>query len=207
MVHILYQDAQILVANKPSGLLSQPGRTVQDSLHYRLLQRFPSIELLHRLDQHTSGIMVFALTVPARKSLAKQFQDRTLSKAYEALVWGNMPSDKGCINMPLRCDWPNRPRQEVHSEGKNALTHWQVKEQFTVHGFPCNRIALTPVTGRSHQLRVHMAHLGHPILGDNLYAHPEALALHERLCLHAHILRFNHPITGKRMQFVCDPDF
>lgn len=207
MVQILYQDAHILLANKPSGLLSQPGRQIQDSLHYRLQQRFPNIELLHRLDQHTSGIMVFALTVTARKSLAKQFQDRALSKAYEALIWGEMPAPLGSIQMPLRCDWPNRPRQEVHEEGKAATTYWQVMDTFNSENKVCNRVRLTPITGRSHQLRVHMAHLGHPILGDNLYAHEQALSAHSRLCLHARELRFNHPITNQRMTFVCEPDF
>lgn len=205
-MNILYHDAHILLINKPSGLLSQPGRQIQDSAHYRLLQHFPTVELLHRLDQHTSGLMVFALTVEARKHLAKQFQDRMISKAYQALVYGSLP-EQGTINWPLRCDWPNRPKQEVHNEGKPSVTHWQVIETRQQQTQTINRVALTPITGRSHQLRVHMAHMGTPILGDALYAHNDALNAHTRLCLHARVLRFTHPKTQKLMQFVCEPEF
>jgi len=202
----LYHDAHLLLVDKPSGLLSQPGRTLQDSVHHRLQQRFHGIELLHRLDQPTSGIMVFALSVAARKSLARQFQERQVSKAYQAIVYGTLP-EQGQVDWPMRCDWPNRPRQEIHAEGKAALTHWQVLETLTLNGQRCSRVRLTPVTGRSHQLRVHMAHMGTPIIGDNLYAHEAALAAAPRLNLHAEILRFNHPINQQRMQFYCAPSF
>ncbi len=202
----LYHDAHILLVDKPSGLLSQPGRTIRDSVHYRLQQRYPDIELLHRLDQPTSGIMVFALTVAARKSLARQFQERHVNKAYQAIVYGKL-SEQGQVDWPLRCDWPNRPRQEIHPEGKAALTHWHVLEYLTIGHQVCTRVRLTPVTGRSHQLRVHMAHMGTPIIGDNLYAHEQALAAAPRLNLHAEVLRFNHPINHQRMQFYCAPDF
>lgn len=205
-MNILYQDAHILIINKPSGLLSQPGRTIEDSAHYRLKQQFPNIELIHRLDQHTSGLMVFALTQTARKSLAKQFQFREVRKVYQALVFGLLP-DQGHVQWPMRCDWPNRPRQEIHQDGKAASTYWKVIETLSVSGQACSRVELTPITGRSHQLRVHMAHMSTPILGDSLYAHEEALQAFPRLCLHAHVLRFQHPITGQPIQFVSNPDF
>ena len=205
-MNILYHDAHLLIINKPSGLLSQPGRLIEDSAHYRLRQRFPTVELLHRLDQHTSGLMVFALTPEARKSLAKQFQYREIRKSYQALVYGTLP-EQGSLHWPMRCDWPNRPRQEIHPEGKSATTYWQVLETFQINGELCTRVELTPITGRSHQLRVHMAHMGTPILGDSLYAHDAALQAYDRLCLHAHVLGFQHPLSKRPMHFVCEPEF
>lgn len=205
-MNILYHDAHILVINKPSGLLSQPGRSIEDSAHYRLRQRFPDIELIHRLDQHTSGIMIFALSKLARKSLATQFQNRETKKAYQAIVWGRLP-EQGQVNWPMRCDWPNRPRQEIHAEGKSAMTHWQTLEYLKIQDQVCSRVQLTPITGRSHQLRVHMSHMGTPILGDALYAQGQALNAATRLCLHAHVLRVRHPVTQQPIQFVSEAPF
>jgi len=201
-MQILYQDKHILVINKPSGLLSQPG-SLDTSVTTELEKHFPFVGVLHRLDQATSGIMVLALNQKAMSHLAKQFQFRTTFKVYEAIVFGKLAAEKGHIDLPLRCDWPNRPRQEVHSEGKASLTHWQRLE----HNHQTSRVRLIPHTGRSHQLRVHLASMGHPIIGDYFYAHEEAFNLGERLHLHARELVINHPITNQRIRFVSEPPF
>lgn len=201
-MQILYQDQHILVINKPSGLLSQPG-SLDDSVTHRLKKRFDFVGVVHRLDQATSGIMVIALNQKALSHLAKQFQFRTTFKVYEAIVFGKLAAQKGHIDLPLQCDWPNRPKQHVHEDGKPSLTHWQCIEQTE----NTSRVLLIPHTGRSHQLRVHLASIGHPIIGDYFYAHETAFNLGARLHLHAKRLTINHPITNQRIHFESDAPF
>ncbi|MFV0574887.1 MAG: bifunctional tRNA pseudouridine(32) synthase/23S rRNA pseudouridine(746) synthase RluA [Vibrio sp.] len=203
---ITYQDEHVLVANKPSGLLSVPGRLPehQDSLWNRVREQFPDAEVVHRLDMATSGLMLFALTKEAERHIKKQFQYRLTHKIYYARVWGIVEQDEGEIDLPLICDWPNRPRQKVcFDDGKPSLTRFQVvsrEEQTTV-------VRLLPVTGRSHQLRVHMQALGHPIVGDEFYATPEALAYSDRLQLHSAELSFYHPKDNQLTTAFVDCDF
>ena len=178
---------------KPSGLLSVPGRGAEkaDCVAARL-----GALTVHRLDMETSGVMVLARTSEAQSALSRQFEARTVEKAYEAVVAGRVLADAGEVDLPLITDWPNRPRQKVCFEtGKPSLTRWRVVRR----GDASTRMALMPVTGRSHQLRVHMAELGHPILGDSLYAPPDVKAAAPRLLLHAETLAFEHPSTHQRM--------
>ncbi|MBT0724244.1 bifunctional tRNA pseudouridine(32) synthase/23S rRNA pseudouridine(746) synthase RluA [Rosenbergiella sp. S61] len=205
-LHILYQDEHIIVVNKPSGLLSVPGRLPEhnDSIMTRIQRDFPSAESVHRLDMATSGVMVVALTKAAERELKRQFREREPSKTYIAQVWGQLLPDEGLVDLPLICDWPNRPKQKVCFEtGKAAQTEWEVLERDAVS---C-RVQLKPITGRSHQLRVHMLAMGHPILGDNFYASPEAKALSTRLLLHAERLTITHPVFGNSMTFKQPADF
>ena len=197
---IMYQDEDLIVINKQSGLLSVPGRLPehQDCLQTRVLRVLPTATIVHRLDMATSGIILMALNKPAHVEISRQFEKREISKRYIARVFGQLAHDTGEVNLPLICDWPNRPMQKVdHENGKKALTHYKVlsvEENTTL-------VELTPVTGRSHQLRVHMLSLGHPILGDRLYAHDQALALSARLQLHAQAIEFKHPITKTALKF------
>jgi tRNA pseudouridine32 synthase / 23S rRNA pseudouridine746 synthase len=196
---ILHLDDDILVANKPSGLLSVPGRGADraDCLIARLRRSHSGVLLVHRLDLDTSGVIIFALTPQAQAHLGKQFEERKVQKRYVALIAGHPASDRGRVELPLIVDWPNRPRQKVCLEtGKPARTDWRVIRQ---EG-PNTRVALKPLTGRSHQLRVHMLSLGHPILGDPLYA-TGAAAAYPRLLLHAEELRLRHPTTGVSLKF------
>jgi len=205
-LHILYQDEHIIVVNKPSGLLSVPGRLPEhnDSIMTRIQRDFPGAESVHRLDMATSGVMVVALTKAAERELKRQFREREPSKTYIAQVWGQLVPDEGLVDLPLICDWPNRPKQKVCFEtGKAAQTEWEVLERDAVS---C-RVQLKPITGRSHQLRVHMLAMGHPILGDNFYASPEAKALAPRLLLHAERLTITHPVFGNSMTFKQPAEF
>ena len=201
-MQILYQDKHMLVVNKPSGLLSQPG-SLNDSVVHRLKKKFAFIGQVHRLDQFTSGVMVFGLTRKAQSNLSIQFQDRNTFKVYEAVVYGTLPCPQGQINLPIRCDWPNRPRQEIHHEGKQALTNWQLvgHEVKGPNNVQCSRILLIPHTGRSHQLRIHMSATGFPIIGDYFYSKGAAFNAAMRLNLHAKSLLLSHPVTGQRMRF------
>lgn len=196
---ILYQDDDILVADKPSGLLSVPGKGEgkADCLIARLQARLPAVRLVHRLDSDTSGVIVFALTPQAQAHLGQQFEHRKTQKRYVALVAGHPPGERGRVDLPLCVDWPNRPRQHVDfDKGKPAQTDWTVLG----HEGANARMLLKPLTGRSHQLRVHMRELGHPILGDSLYAEGAARDF-PRLMLHAEELRLRHPMTGAAMTF------
>lgn len=187
-------------------LLSVPGRGVdkQDCLISRLAKNYPDILTVHRLDWETSGLTVLALDKDIHRHLSRQFQERQVKKNYIAVVYGQPEADKGEINLPLRCDWENRPRQIVdHEQGKASQTFWECLER-NEHS---SRILLTPVTGRSHQLRVHMLSIGHPILGDPLYAPPQALEMSNRLLLHACRLEFTHPQTCKQVEFYSIPPF
>lgn len=196
---ILQEDADFLIVDKPEGLLSVPGKGPDkaDCLMSRLQARYPRVLLVHRLDTDTSGVMVFARTSAAQVAIAAQFERRETGKVYVARVWGDVAGDAGRIDLPLIVDWPNRPRQHVnHDTGRAAVTDWQVMAR----GAGETRMRLMPRTGRSHQLRVHMQAIGHPILGDPLYATGAAAAF-PRLMLHAARLEFAHPATGATVAF------
>jgi len=197
---ILYQDEDILVLDKPAELLTVPGKAIEhrDSLQIRVQRVFPTATIVHRLDMATSGILIMALNKPAHVHLSRQFENRLTSKTYFARVFGSVDGESGEIDLPLICDWPNRPKQMVdHEHGKPSQTHWQVVQRDA----KSTLVKLTPITGRSHQLRVHMLALGHPILGDRLYAHEEAKVNNPRLCLHAQMHEFSHPVSGVKLRF------
>ncbi|MTD41051.1 bifunctional tRNA pseudouridine(32) synthase/23S rRNA pseudouridine(746) synthase RluA [Erwinia sp. CPCC 100877] len=204
---ILYQDEHIMVVNKPSGLLSVPGRAEEhkDSVMTRIQRDFPQAESVHRLDMATSGVIAVALTKAAERELKRQFREREPQKHYLARVCGHPAQEEGLVDLPLICDWPNRPKQKVcHETGKPAQTQYKVLEYGADN---TARLLLKPITGRSHQLRVHMQALGHPILGDKFYATPEARARADRLLLHAWTLTITHPEYGNSMTFRASPDF
>ncbi len=204
-LQVLYQDQHIVVLNKPSGLLSVPGKDPahRDSLEWRVRLVWPNICLVHRLDMATSGILVMAHHKSAQRELNRQFAGRLTEKHYIAVVAGQVQADQGCIDLPLICDWPNRPKQKICFEyGKASQTCFQVLQRNTL----TSRLQLTPITGRSHQLRVHMQMLGHPILGDKFYAAkdtPQAA----RLLLHARQLTLTHPDSGERVTFLAECPF
>jgi len=203
---IVYQDDDLLIVNKPSGLLTVPGKDPKhaDCLIARINRVFPTAKIVHRLDMATSGIICLAMHKEAHRNLSIQFQDRKTAKRYIARVFGKLEQETGSVDLPLICDWPNRPKQMVdHDNGKPSLTHFKVLE----YEQNATRVELTPITGRSHQLRVHMLSLGHPILGDKLYAHPEAFAIAPRLQLHAEMLTLAHPASGETLIFEAAPEF
>lgn len=207
---IVYQDDALVILNKPSELLSVAGKgpELKDCLESRVQTVFPTAKIVHRLDMATSGLLIMALTKAAHREVSRQFQDRETQKSYTARVYGHISEDKGSVDLPLICDWPNRPKQMVdHHNGKKALTHWQVLEREDDGSAGATRVLLTPITGRSHQLRVHMLSLGHPIIGDRLYAHPEALAMAPRLHLHARWIAFKHPVSGEAVEFTAECPF
>ncbi|WP_317055956.1 RluA family pseudouridine synthase [Roseovarius rhodophyticola] len=196
---VLHEDHEILVVNKPHGLLSVPGKGAHlaDCLLSRIQEAFPTALLVHRLDRDTSGVMVFAQTPHAQRHLGLQFEKRQVKKTYVARIWGRLEPKTGTVDLPLIVDWPNRPKQMVcHETGKPAITDWRVQR----YGPDDTRVRLMPKTGRSHQLRVHMLALGHPILGDPLYAEGRAAAF-ERMMLHSEELRLRHPDGGLGMRF------
>lgn len=202
-IDILHEDEYLLVVNKPPFLLSVPGRgpDKQDSVATRLAAHYPTVKTVHRLDWETSGLMVFALNAEVHRDLSRQFEQRLVSKRYVAVVEGVVAQDAFDIDLPLICDWPNRPRQIVdHDNGKPSQTQVKVmcREQDRTH------LSLTPITGRSHQLRVHCQSIGHPILGDPLYGSEEGKALADRLLLHAEYLAFIHPKTHEREEYVSE---
>ena len=191
---ILHEDAEVLLVDKPAGLLSVPGKGphLADCLITRVQTVFPDALLVHRLDRDTSGVMIFALTPYAQRHLGLQFEKRMTRKTYVARVWGVPQEKTGTVDLPLIVDWPNRPLQMVcHETGKAAQTDWRLLKD---EGETA-RVRLSPRTGRSHQLRVHMLSLGHPILGDPFYASGPALD-YPRMMLHSEELRFNHPQGG-----------
>ena len=194
-IRILYADQSLLIVDKPHLLLSVPGRHPlnRDSLISRLQRQFPGVAAAHRLDLDTSGLLVVPRNKTALAHLNRQFQGRNIQKTYQALVHGTVAEEEGEISLPLAADWENRPKQKIcERSGKPSQT------KFKVLGRDRDRtlVELWPITGRSHQLRVHMMALGHPILGCDMYAHPEALAAAPRLLLHARDLGFQHPKTG-----------
>lgn len=207
-IEILYQDNDLLVVNKPSGLLTVPGRgpDKQDCLINRLLSDFPNARIVHRLDMVTSGLVIIPLCHPSQVHIGRQFELRTMKKKYVAIVNGKLDSNSGEVDLPLICDWPNRPLQIVdHENGKSALTRYEVINY--CEQTDSSRIHLEPQTGRTHQLRVHMQALGHPILGDPFYAPPAIQAKAPRLCLHAQSLSFKHPSHEELISIDCPPDF
>ena len=194
---IVYEDDDLVVIEKPAGLLSVPGRLPEhkDSAYLRVLAQYPHAKITHRLDMATSGILMFAKHRGAEVAVSKMFQARTVDKHYIALVQGQLDAE-GCVEVPLITDWENRPRQIVHFElGKPAKTLYQALSYDIETDI--TRVLLTPITGRSHQLRVHMQYIGHPITGDKLY-HPEPTRSPlKRMALHASFLAFQQPLSGQ----------
>jgi tRNA pseudouridine32 synthase/23S rRNA pseudouridine746 synthase len=191
-LQIIWRDDWILAVSKPPGLLTVPGKHPSHSecLHSRVNAVYPKALLVHRLDMDTSGLVLFAMNKEAQRHLGLQFERRHISKTYEALVGGSLDVEQGEISLPLTADWPNRPLQKVcHSSGKSSLTRYQVITRCK----DAARVRLFPETGRSHQLRVHMKEIGHPILGDRFYGGRFA----DRLMLHAIQLSFRHPSGGR----------
>ena len=198
---VLHADDRLVVFDKPSGLLTVPGKdpALADCLEARAREKWPTATLVHRLDKDTSGIVLMALDKKALGILGQQFEKRRTKKRYIARVWGLMAEDTGLVDMPLATDWENKPRQRVDWEnGRASQTEWTVLEREE----QATRVALNPLTGRTHQLRVHMLAIGHPILGDQFYATGEALAAANRLQLHAEMLTFYHPDDGREMTFL-----
>lgn len=198
---IIHLDESLIAVNKPAGLLAVPGRGAdkQDCLASRVQKEFPDALVVHRLDMATSGLMLFARGAEMQRRLSRLFRERKVQKRYVAMVAGRLEPSSGEIDLPLACDWPNRPKQKVdHESGKRSLTRYRVLE----HIGETTRIELEPVTGRTHQLRVHLAAIGHPILGDALYG-KEA----ERLLLHASELSFVHPVSDELLSLKSEPPF
>lgn len=199
-IEILYVDKHILLINKPSGLLSLSGRNPlnKDSVHYRLVQQFPTALMIHRLDFGTSGVMVLALNKAVNSALTKQFQERKVAKTYLSMLDGHLLQDTGTINIPLAKDPPRFPLQKIcTATGKPAISHYRVLER--LDNPPRSRVLFTPHTGRTHQLRIHSLALGHAILGCDLYGTMRTRDMAERLLLHAVTLDFEHPITGEQI--------
>ncbi|MGE8559574.1 MAG: RluA family pseudouridine synthase [Acinetobacter sp.] len=201
--HLIHRDEDFMVIHKPAGVLTVPGKTedLQDCVINRLLKIEPKTLLIHRLDRDTSGILVFGLTKWGQKTISRQFQERQTEKTYQAVVAGHLQGE-GTVDVPVIYD-PAHPPLHIADPNHNkpALTHWQAIEHFEIQGQAVTRVKLTPITGRSHQLRVHMQYLGHPIVGDTLYAPLEQQQLIPRLCLHAEHLSFYHPQTEELVEF------
>ena len=203
---LVYADAGLLVLDKPAGLLSVPGRgeDKQDCLSARVQARYPDALVVHRLDMATSGLMLMARSVGIQRALGALFQRREIHKRYIAVVQGlptpaQSPDGWGLIDLPIMVDWPRRPLRIIDAAGKPSQTRWRV----LAHDAPAQRtrLELEPLTGRSHQLRVHLQASGHPILGDRLYAPEAVCAMAERMLLHACTLAFVHPVNGEAMRF------
>lgn len=207
-IEILFQDEDILLINKPSGLLSLSGKNPlnKDSVHFRLVQQFPTVTMVHRLDFGTSGIMLLAFNKAANANLTRQFQARTVEKNYVAILDGHLAEDEGEIDAPIARDKSNFPLLKVcFDNGKQALSHYCVLAR--LNNPPRSRVLFTPRTGRTHQLRLHSREIGHPILGCDLYGSERTHALANRLLLHALSIGFDHPVTDERMLFSCDHPF
>jgi len=201
-ITVLHSDPALLVVHKPAGLLSVPGRGEdrQDCVLRRVQQQHPEALIVHRLDQATSGLLVLARDTASHRQLSIDFAARRVHKQYLAIVAGVPEAAQGSVALPLACDWPNRPRQQVDTaRGKPSLTHWQRLAGPAPAG--CARLLLEPITGRSHQLRVHLAAIGHAILGDTLYARAPWDTHSPRLLLHAQQLSLPHPEHGGLLSF------
>lgn len=197
---ILHLDEAFVVADKPTGLPTVPGRPVElhDCLWHRVRESVPDALVVHRLDMATSGLVLFARGIEAQRKLSRAFAQREVGKTYVAVVRGEVANDRGEIDLPLAADWPNRPKQKVDREaGKPSLTRWRVLAREPGR----TRLALEPLTGRSHQLRVHLSAIGHPILGDALYGDGPTANASPRLLLHASALAFAHPLDARPMRF------
>ena len=207
---LVYGDRHLLVVDKPAGLLSVPGRgaAMQDCAAARVQREYPDALVVHRLDMATSGLLLLARGPAMQRALSRAFEQRLVGKRYVALAAGRLPPPPtaggwGCIDLPLAADWPNRPRQVVDAvKGRPSRTHWRVLAYDAA--LDASRVELEPVTGRSHQLRVHLLALGHPILGDALYAPAAMRERAARLLLHASVLELVHPATGKPLR-CCSP--
>jgi tRNA pseudouridine32 synthase/23S rRNA pseudouridine746 synthase len=205
-VSVLYQDECIVAIDKPAGLLSVPGKGPEkaDCVASRVASMHAGARIVHRLDQATSGVLVMALDAESHRRLGRQFEQREVGKVYIAVVAGRVTDDAGEIDLPMRTDIDNRPHQIIDFEhGKSALTRYRVTRREEDR----TRLELRPVTGRSHQLRVHLRAIGHPVLGDDLYAPPEARAMADRLLLHAAVLEITHPTRGERITFTAPCPF
>lgn len=203
-----HADAHLLVVDKPAGLLAVPGRGAdkQDCLARRVQAQWPDARVVHRLDQATSGLMLFARGADVQRQLGWLFEQRRVDKRYVAVVAGCIASESGRIELSIAVDWPNRPLRRIDAEGGQvALTRWRVLARDAAGD--TSRLELDPETGRTHQLRVHLQAIGHPILGDALYAPPTVQARSPRLLLHASELAFNHPQTGQALRLVSPPPF
>jgi tRNA pseudouridine32 synthase/23S rRNA pseudouridine746 synthase len=201
-IDLLHVDEALVVVRKPAGLLSVPGRGPErtDCVSARVQRCIPDALVVHRLDMATSGLLLMARGAAAQRLLSAAFAERRIAKRYTAVVAGQIEADCGEVDLPLCCDWPNRPRQMVdHARGKPALTRWQVLSRQPETG--TSRVTLEPVTGRSHQLRVHLQSIGHPIVGDALYAPTRWQQAAPRLLLHACHLAFSHPLSGAPQVF------
>jgi len=201
-IDIVYEDTSLLVLDKPPGLLAVPGvgPDKKDCLSARVQAAYPSATVVHRLDRDTSGLMVMALNPNIHRALSAQFEHRKVSKTYHAVVAGTLEKQRGTIDLPIHRDWQkhNPPMYKVdHERGKSSVTHWHVLKQYDEQA----SLELYPQTGRSHQLRLHLLTIGHPILGDNIYAPDTVKALANRLMLHASILKFQHPTSRETVQF------
>lgn len=198
-LEVLQAERTHLLVDKPARLLSVPGRSPKnrDCVISRLQIEYPGATAVHRLDFDTSGIMVVPLTKEVLSNLSRQFQQRSVQKCYTAVVYGQVEKDRGRIDLPIAPDPEARPKYKVSPDGKASVTDYQVLERNSRDN--TTRLALYPITGRSHQLRLHLQAIGHPILGCEFYAHPEALAMADRLLLHASELSFDHPLSGQRV--------
>jgi tRNA pseudouridine32 synthase/23S rRNA pseudouridine746 synthase len=210
LLHPLHEDPYLLVFDKPAGLLCVPGRgeDKQDCLSARAMRQWPDALIVHRLDMGTSGLVVMARGIPMQRALSAAFAERRVHKRYEAVVDGAMPvrADWSLIDAPLMADWPRRPLQKIDPAGKPSVTRW--KAASLLPGEPAaTHVLLEPLTGRSHQLRVHLLSIGHPILGDALYGDAALQARAPRLLLHASELGFVHPVTQQDLCFNRPPDF
>ncbi|UCD75750.1 MAG: RluA family pseudouridine synthase [Phycisphaerales bacterium] len=197
---VLHRDERIIVLDKPAGLLSVPGIGPEkaDCLAKRVAEAFEGARIVHRLDRDTSGVIVMAFDAEAHRELSRQFHDREVEKVYIAVVAGVVNNDAGVVDLPMRKDLEDPPRQVIdHVHGRPAITEWRVIKRQSDR----TRLELRPLTGRSHQLRLHLKEMGHPILGDDLYAPPEVLAMADRLLLHAYSLTIVHPTTAELMTF------
>jgi tRNA pseudouridine32 synthase/23S rRNA pseudouridine746 synthase len=200
-LEIIYIDSSVVVLNKPAGLLTVPGRPENhsDCLLTRVRKKVFGALLVHRLDLDTSGIIIFARTTSSQVNLGHQFEERRTKKIYRAKVSGHIKKDTGLINLPIVVDWPNRPIQKVCFEtGKDSITRYKVLERTNAK---ISLVELHPITGRTHQLRLHMKSIGHPILGDSLYADEKSFRASERLNLHAFSLEITHPKTDQTKIF------
>lgn len=203
-INIIYEDNDLVIVDKPSGLLCVPGLSDPDNLHERVLAYNRNARVVHRLDMATSGLVMFALHHEAQKRLSKMFELKTIQKRYLAVVAGIVSAKEGEIVSPLICDWESRPKQKIDwLAGKWSHTQYKVIERSS----ESSRLWLTPYTGRTHQLRVHMEQIGHPILGDQLYCHPGLNDNSDRLLLHAQRLRFTQPLSQESISVVSEPGF
>lgn len=203
MLELIYRDDYLVVVSKPAGLLAVPGRGAdkQDCLSARLLRKFPDSLIVHRLDMATSGVMVFARGISMQRRLSHLFSHREVEKRYVAVVAGMLEPESGEIHLPIAADWPNRPLRKIDADtGKPSLTRYNVLG----HDADSTRVELEPVSGRTHQLRIHMAAIGHPILGDALYGD---VASAPRLMLHARSLSFTHPVSAEPLNFLSEAPF